>query len=79
MVTAELDIVRDEGEAYARKWMTAGVPVAATRYLGTIHAFMLLNPLCSNAGDSRRYRAGGSSAPRSIGVRARNLAAGDGA
>jgi acetyl esterase/lipase len=45
IVTAEFDLVRDEGEAYARKLMDAGVTVTAARYLGTIHAFMSLNPL----------------------------------
>jgi acetyl esterase len=45
ILTAELDPVRDEGEAYARKLMDAGVTVTAVRYLGTIHAFMSLNPL----------------------------------
>jgi len=45
IITAECDILRDEGEAYARRLMTAGVRVTATRYLGTIHAFTVLNPL----------------------------------
>ncbi|PSL47832.1 acetyl esterase [Chitinophaga niastensis] len=45
IITAEHDVLRDEGEAYARNLMTAGVTVTATRYLGTIHAFMFLNNL----------------------------------
>jgi len=45
IVTCEQDVVRDEGEAYAHKLMAAGVPVSATRYLGAIHDFVLLNPL----------------------------------
>src|SRR5215469_10267966 len=45
IVTCENDVVRDEGEAYAHKLMAAGVPVRATRYLGAIHDFVLLNPI----------------------------------
>lgn len=43
--TAELDVLRDEGEAFGRKLDAAGVEVTVTRYNGLIHDYGLLNAL----------------------------------
>jgi len=43
--TAGNDVLRDEGEEYARKLDAAGVDVIAVRYGGMIHDWGLLNPL----------------------------------
>jgi acetyl esterase len=45
LVVSENDVLRDEGEAYARKLMQAGVPVACMRYQGTIHDFVMINAI----------------------------------
>jgi hypothetical protein len=41
----ECDVLRDEGESYARKLIQAGVTVTATRYRAIHHDFMMLNPV----------------------------------
>ena len=53
-IVDENDVLRDEGEAYARKLTEAGVRTTSVRYNGTIHDFMMLNPL----------RGGGRQRPR---------------
>ena len=45
VINGEFDILRDEGQAYAHKLIKAGVRVTAVRYLGTIHDFVMLNPI----------------------------------
>jgi acetyl esterase len=45
VVVGENDVLRDEGEAYARLLSNAGVRVTSTRYNGTIHDFVMLNAL----------------------------------
>ena len=45
VIVDEYDVLRDEGEAYARKLIEAGVEVTAVRVLATHHDFALLNAL----------------------------------
>ncbi|MGV3510410.1 MAG: alpha/beta hydrolase [Novosphingobium sp.] len=48
IIVAENDLLRDEGEAYGRRLIEAGVPVATTRFNGTMHDFVMLNPLAAS-------------------------------
>lgn len=45
VITGEADVLRDEGEAYARRLRTAGVDVTAIRFQAIIHDFVMLNAL----------------------------------
>ncbi|WP_405571790.1 alpha/beta hydrolase [Streptomyces sp. NBC_01167] len=45
VIVDENDVLRDEGEAYARKLTQAGVPTTSVRINGTLHDFMMVNPL----------------------------------
>jgi acetyl esterase len=48
IITGECDVLRDEGEGYARKLMLAGVSVACSRYLGVVHGFIGVNALAES-------------------------------
>jgi acetyl esterase/lipase len=45
VIVDENDVLRDEGEAYARRLTEAGVPTTSVRYNAIIHDFMMLNPV----------------------------------
>ncbi len=49
LLVDENDVLRDEGEAYARKLTAAGVRTTSARYNGTLHDFMMLNPVRGTA------------------------------
>jgi acetyl esterase len=49
VIVDENDVLRDEGEAYARRLIEAGVRTTTVRYNATIHDFMMLNPLRPSA------------------------------
>jgi acetyl esterase len=45
VIVDENDVLRDEGEAYARKLGQSGVRVTSIRFNGTIHDFVMLNAI----------------------------------
>jgi acetyl esterase len=49
VIVDENDVLRDEGEAYARRLTAAGVLTTSVRFNGAIHDFLMLNPLRGTA------------------------------
>lgn len=56
IITAENDVLRDEGEAYAARLAKAGVEAASVRVNGTIHDFVMLAPLAHSAPTKMAFR-----------------------
>lgn len=56
VLVAENDVVREDGEEYARRLNAAGVAATCVRYNGAIHDFVALNALATSA-VSRRARS----------------------
>lgn len=56
IITAENDVLRDEGEEYAQKLVEADVDVACVRINNTIHDFMMLNSLRKSKATHAGYK-----------------------
>ncbi|MEV4114354.1 alpha/beta hydrolase [Nonomuraea sp. NPDC049695] len=57
VVTAECDVLRDEGERYAYRLADAGVPAELRRFDGAVHGFFVLPGLFDQALEAREYVA----------------------
>lgn len=57
IVTAEHDVLRDEGELYAMRLVQAGVPVEHRRFAGQMHGFLGMTGELPGSADGLRYVA----------------------
>ncbi len=71
----ENDILRDEGEAYARKLIQAGVDVTAIRVLATFHDFALLNGLANTPATRAAVQFASQKLAEALGSEAKSVAA----
>ncbi|MEU8245633.1 alpha/beta hydrolase [Nonomuraea sp. NPDC048916] len=58
VVTAECDVLRDDGERYGERLAAAGVPAEVRRFEGAVHGFFGLPGLFDQAIEARAYVAG---------------------
>jgi acetyl esterase/lipase len=65
VIVDENDVLRDEGEAYARRLSEAGVPTTSVRYNGILHDFMMLNPVRGTRAIPYNLSSGGRASRRS--------------
>ena len=58
IITAEHDVLRDEGELYATRLVKAGVPVVFRRFDGQMHGFFTQVGILPAAGEAITFIAG---------------------